>query len=138
MENLCGCLQVGEEDAGGLENVENIRDILGEMSHFMVRKCDLIKISAGVLKLRDLLICRVGQNRVSAPYITVRMYGDFPIKNTVCTPYIPINAWFWSTLLTRKPKLSIILSIRTVRTRDVESLALILLYELLVCKQDMI
>jgi len=23
------------------------------------------------------------------------MYGDFPARNTVCTPYIPINAWFW-------------------------------------------
>ena len=26
------------------------------------------------------------------------MYGDFPAKNTVCTPYIPINVWFWPTL----------------------------------------
>jgi len=26
------------------------------------------------------------------------MYGDFPAKNTVCTPYIPINVWFWLTL----------------------------------------
>jgi len=36
------------------------------------------------------------------PYIhTVydRMYGDFPAKNTVYTPYIPINEWFWPTLL---------------------------------------
>jgi hypothetical protein len=22
------------------------------------------------------------------------MYGDFPAKNTVCTPYIPIHVWF--------------------------------------------
>ena len=27
------------------------------------------------------------------------MYGDFPAKNTVCTPYIPKNVWFWPTLL---------------------------------------
>jgi len=27
-----------------------------------------------------------------------RMYGDFPAKNTVYTPYIPINVWFWPTL----------------------------------------
>ena len=26
------------------------------------------------------------------------MYGDFPAKNTVCTPYIPIHLWFWPTL----------------------------------------
>ena len=26
------------------------------------------------------------------------MYGDFPAKNTVYTPYIPINVWFWPTL----------------------------------------
>jgi hypothetical protein len=25
------------------------------------------------------------------------MYGDFPAKNTVYTPYIPINVWFWPT-----------------------------------------
>ena len=25
--------------------------------------------------------------------------GDFPAKNTVCAPYIPINVWFWPTLL---------------------------------------
>jgi hypothetical protein len=28
-----------------------------------------------------------------------RMYGDFPAKNTVYTPYIPINVWFWPTLV---------------------------------------
>ena len=27
-----------------------------------------------------------------------RMYGDFPAKITVHTPYIPINVWFWPTL----------------------------------------
>jgi len=35
------------------------------------------------------------------PYIhTVhdRMYGDFPVKITVCTPYICTNVWFWPTL----------------------------------------
>jgi len=35
------------------------------------------------------------------PYICTvydRMYGDFPAKNTVCTPYIPTNVWFWPTL----------------------------------------
>jgi hypothetical protein len=26
------------------------------------------------------------------------MYGDFHAKNTVFTPYIPINVWFWPTL----------------------------------------
>ena len=26
------------------------------------------------------------------------MYGDFPAKNTVYTPYVPINVWFWPTL----------------------------------------
>jgi len=36
----------------------------------------------------DLYICTVYD----------RMYGDFPAKNTVCTPYIPINVWFWPTL----------------------------------------
>ena len=35
------------------------------------------------------------------PYIhTVydRMYGNFPAKNTVYTPYIPINVWLWPIL----------------------------------------
>ena len=35
------------------------------------------------------------------PYICTiydRMYCDFPAKITVCTPYIPINVWFWPTL----------------------------------------
>jgi hypothetical protein len=27
------------------------------------------------------------------------MYGDFPAKNTVYTPYIPINVWFWSLVI---------------------------------------
>jgi len=27
------------------------------------------------------------------------MYGDFPAKDTVYTPCIPINVWFWPTLL---------------------------------------
>ena len=27
-----------------------------------------------------------------------RMHGDFPAKNTVCTPYIPKNVCFWPTL----------------------------------------
>ena len=27
-----------------------------------------------------------------------RMYGDFPAKTTVCTPYIPINVWLRPTL----------------------------------------
>ena len=26
------------------------------------------------------------------------MYGDFPAKSTVCTPYIPIDVWFVPTL----------------------------------------
>ena len=29
------------------------------------------------------------------------MYGDFPARNTVCTPYITINVWFWPTLVIR-------------------------------------
>ena len=36
------------------------------------------------------------------PYIhTVydRMYGDFPAKNTVYTPYIRMYVWFWPTLI---------------------------------------
>jgi len=28
-----------------------------------------------------------------------RMYGDSPAKNTVCTPYMPMNVWFWPTLV---------------------------------------
>ena len=35
------------------------------------------------------------------PYVCTvydRMYGDFPAENTVCTPYTPINVWFWPTL----------------------------------------
>ena len=27
-----------------------------------------------------------------------RMHGDFPAINTIYTPYIPINVWFWPTL----------------------------------------
>ena len=26
------------------------------------------------------------------------MYGNYPTKNTVCTPYIPMNVWIWPTL----------------------------------------
>jgi len=36
------------------------------------------------------------------PYIhTVydHIFGDFPAKNSVYTPYIPINVWFWPTLI---------------------------------------
>jgi len=29
------------------------------------------------------------------------MYGDFPAKNTVYTPYLPMNVWFWPTLHNR-------------------------------------
>ena len=35
------------------------------------------------------------------PYMTYRicsMYGDFPAKNTTCTPCKPINVWLWPTL----------------------------------------
>jgi len=28
-----------------------------------------------------------------------RMYGDFPAKNTACTPYRHINVCFWPTLV---------------------------------------
>jgi len=31
------------------------------------------------------------------------VHGDFPAKNTVCTPYIPINVWFWPTQKIRGP-----------------------------------
>jgi len=31
--------------------------------------------------------------------INDRMYGDSPAKNTVCELYIPINVWFWPTLI---------------------------------------
>jgi hypothetical protein len=27
------------------------------------------------------------------------MYGDFPAKNTVYTPYIPVNVWLWPILV---------------------------------------
>jgi hypothetical protein len=27
------------------------------------------------------------------------MYGDFSAKNTVCTPYIREQNWFWPTLI---------------------------------------
>ena len=46
---------------------------------------------------------RVGQNRISAPYMTYdRIYGNFPAKNTVCTPYISINVWLWPALHMRE------------------------------------
>ena len=48
-------------------------------------------------------IHRVGQNRISAPYMTVCMVIP-PAKNTVCTPYIPINVWFWPTLQIHRQK----------------------------------
>ena len=42
---------------------------------------------------------RVGQNRLGIYTVYAHlMYGDFPAKNAVCTPYIPINVWFWPTL----------------------------------------
>jgi len=44
-------------------------------------------------------LSRVGQNRISALYMTYdRMYGDSPANYIVCTPCIPINVWFWPTL----------------------------------------
>ena len=49
------------------------------------------------------------------PYIhTVhdRMYGDFPAKNTVYTPYVPINVWFWPTLQKGSMKLWVVLTCR--------------------------
>jgi hypothetical protein len=36
------------------------------------------------------------------PYIRTvhdRMYGDFPAKNTECTPYLRLDIWFWPTLV---------------------------------------
>jgi hypothetical protein len=44
---------------------------------------------------------RVVGRHWTEPYIhTVydRLYGDFPAKNTVYTPYIPTNVWLWPTL----------------------------------------
>ena len=65
--------------------------------------CDVMAHPAIILLQCDEIswcIFRVGQNRISAPYtVYVRMYGDFPAKNTVCTLYIPINVWFWPTLV---------------------------------------
>ena len=45
-----------------------------------------------------LVVLRVGQNRI---YIRIydRMFGDFPAKNTVHTPYIYIYIWFWPALV---------------------------------------
>jgi len=37
------------------------------------------------------------------------MYGDFPAKNTIYTPYIPINVWFRPTLHIRQIAFQIIL-----------------------------
>jgi len=40
------------------------------------------------------------------PYIHTiydRMYGDFPAKYTVYTPYIPMNVWFWPILVMANP-----------------------------------
>jgi len=28
------------------------------------------------------------------------MYGDAPAEDTICTRYMPVNVWFWPTLLT--------------------------------------
>ena len=28
-----------------------------------------------------------------------RMFGNFPDKKSVCNLYIPINVWFWPTVL---------------------------------------
>jgi len=57
------------------------------------------RFSASYLTVMPEDICRVGQNRMYTSYMTYdRMYGDFPAKNTVCTPYIPINVWFRPTL----------------------------------------
>jgi len=41
-------------------------------------------------------IHRVGQNHISAPYMTVCMV--ISLLKTVCTPYIPIIVWLWPTL----------------------------------------
>jgi hypothetical protein len=48
------------------------------------------------------------KNAVYAPNIrayiwfwpTLRMFGNFPVKRTVCTPYrYTYNVWFWPTLV---------------------------------------
>ena len=49
------------------------------------------------------LMVRVGQNYIYTPYMIANKrqctYGDFPAKDTIYTPYIPINVWFWPALL---------------------------------------
>jgi len=34
----------------------------------------------------------------SQHYVYDRMYGNFPAKITVSTPYVPIHVWFWPNL----------------------------------------
>jgi len=42
----------------------------------------------------SLYVSRVGQNRIYAPYMTV-----CTVISLLKIPYIPINVWFWPTLL---------------------------------------
>jgi hypothetical protein len=50
-------------------------------------------------KYRTHCIYRVGQNCISAPYMTVCMVISLlKLPYVLCTPYIPINVWFWPTL----------------------------------------
>jgi hypothetical protein len=51
------------------------------------------------------------------------MYGDFPAKNTACTPYVPINMyvpiniWLWPSLSIRDMSPSV-LFIQVARASD--------------------
>jgi len=50
------------------------------------------------LVVRSLTSCisKVGQNRISAPYMTVCMV--ISLLKIPCTPYIPVDVWFWPIL----------------------------------------
>jgi hypothetical protein len=54
-------------------------------------------LESAIRKCRD-KTSRVGQNCIYTPYMTLS--GDFPAKNTIYTPCIPIHVWFWPTLKT--------------------------------------
>ena len=70
--------------------------LFGEL-HVPRRCIILVHLFAQRLHANSGKICRVGQNRCICTEYD-RMYGDFPAKYTVCTPYIPMNVWFWPTL----------------------------------------
>ena len=51
---------------------------------------------AGVSEKKDVVFVGLACTAICTVYD--RMYGDFPAKNNVCTPYLPINVKFWPTL----------------------------------------